>query len=510
MKRAIIFILFLLQVNFLMAVNQIGIVPLVDRGIALDTFKSYTTNDLQLIYDNLKTKEIDSKTLNNIDYLTNLFEKYISDKNYRTNVNNKNKFIDYINAKIVDLKISNSNFNEKIANNNYSTINLETIQKNIQSNNDQIERYNSTIHEIHEVGPSITVEELNQLLKNNNLPIYKEEEISFKVLKVNQLEASILNNNSSWYFNHFMDINKLDGIIFITFEKISNHENLSLSYKDRYSDNQKFFDELLLDGYINNSEDSIISSIIKFFYKDISIIKIANPPKGLKIYQIASDIENEEIQAMKIGDKILNLSQISLPSSKIQEIQPISNYLILPKKDYFLMISSYKKEPYIVKLSNQEEINYLDIEGRDVIFPNVILNSEVGNLNWNINGIDFGKSTSLVLNKQLIPSVFYITKEGFANELIQYNKAENIININLKPDFFENKDLIKNKQEDFYYSVIKYIFTCASFISINTLNNIYGIESIKPVIGNLSTAMITLASFNIAHELISYIKLATK
>jgi hypothetical protein len=70
-------------------------------------------------------------------------------------------------------------------------------------------------------------------------------------------------------------------------------------------------------------------------------------------------------------------------------------------------------------------------------------------------------------------------------------------------------NIFEKKQSDFYQGLLNYIIGCATFISIKTINNIYGADTLKIIINNLNDGALILAQVDIVYQLVSYLKLAT-
>ncbi|MBK5200791.1 MAG: hypothetical protein JJE21_04560, partial [Spirochaetaceae bacterium] len=178
---------------------------------------------------------------------------------------------------------------------------------------------------------------------------------------------------------------------------------------------------------------------------------------------------------------------------------------------HYLFVSGNNINDYVLKvISDRNLISDITQIGKEIIRPPLTLYSEVGRVNWIVDGKDFGLNNSLVLNKPLVPSVILVKKNSFSNQLFELNSNREYKDFNLNPSWMDSANIFEKKQSDFYQGLLNYILGCATFISIKTLNNIYGNSAISPFIDNVSDGLLILAQIDIVYELVSYIKLATK
>lgn len=500
MKRVIFLFALLLTTQIIVANNVIGIIPFIEQGDTLNILKNNSSYEY---FENLNNKEYSSKMTTTISFVKQTIDEVLSlnqDINIsylisQTNIENEI-------SKEEELK---SSLLEKISLNNYSSLNKDSINNQIAKTEQKIINLQNFQRKLNNEEFS-SKKEIETFLKNGDLNKIDFELPYFKIFYPTYLQTLLL-SQSSWSLNDYKRLNNIDSVIFVKLNKIGEYDNLTLYFQQDSKKMVKIFDKIIINNLISSIKEDLLSSLIKTFYNNKSLLNINSNTSGLKISLVE---DSSSIKDKFINDKIYNLNEINFNTLQLVEIPFKNPFLILPKKENILLITAYKKEPYIVKLNTKEDIVEINIENRDKTFNPLILNSNIGKVFWNINGKDFKESISLKIDKMQIPSIISATKEGFSPLLFQYNKEKNILNFDLKPSFLQNNTIIEDKQDEFYKSLLSYIFTCASFISINTINNIYGEKSIKPVISTLSTGFITIASFNIAYELISYIKLATK
>lgn len=510
MKKLILLLLFLLlSINIYSSDNYtIAIVPLIEDAKISDDL---SFNDIKEITNYYSKKTIPPLNLKASEEVLNIFNKYLL--NYMSlNSSQKKSYLEkQISYKIDEDKRKLSSLYVEIANNNYSTIDILKIEENISYLKDKVESQNILLTKLENQDDVNSIDGIDNLFDINN-------NIEFKIYD-NYIDSYLLSNYDDFYLSIFEKENFINEIIFIEIEKINTLNNLKIYSKNLFNNERVLiFDRIIIDNSISSLTPYILESLINYYFDDLTIVKNDIDKVNIEINEITDKSVIENLKAKELVNDTINDSDIildfdlNLLNEKDYINIPNNNkFLFFNSGTHYLLIKGNNIENYILKvISEKNNINTISKIGNTLKRGPLTLYSDVGQVNWFVNGLDLGITNSLVLDNPLIPSVILLKKNNFSNQLFSLNKPLEFKNFNLSPSWMDTTTVFEKKQSDFYQGLLNYILGCATFISIKTLNNIYINSAISPFINNLSDGMLMIAQIDIAYKLVSYLKLATK
>lgn len=319
--------------------------------------------------------------------------------------------------------------NIDIENNNKTNISIETLNENLISN---------------------SIQELELLLNNFNLPLNKENTDLIKILAQNNLPLTKENlqniiKSTKMFKSYpiekalFLIENKLNPTLEID-KQIDNYiskntiidkqiENLfeSLNFNKSIFKNTNFEKEFNKNFQLfTNLKDEILKTINKLTFNNINENEKNNLLKNIIDYTINESILINE-KPLKILDNIINL-----PNKNINELQ-LNNYNI--KKN--LQIDSN-----ILKIVQKEIFNIIKNDTKlNIKFKDIVHN--FSNFQKSLKSFNFEKSSTEDLNKYF-NDITTITKniKTYINNDINNNENETILNnlnnLNKNIDFMNN------------------------------------------------------------------------
>jgi hypothetical protein len=448
---------------------------------------------------------------------------------------NKNQKVYYCTslqkAAIKELESKLSSYYVKIANTNYSSDDLSSYEDKISEIQSQIKTANTNLDAfIKENEASDSFVNTLKFDIPTNIKTAKSALPDIEVVSVDDyVSAYLLSNYAYKYRDIFLRENDVDELIFVEIDRLSTFNNLKIytenlsklpgieSNGDYYSSLNMIFDKIIANNQLTALDSYIIQSLLKSFFPDVSIIKNELPDVNITIKEITGKTALKEIEQIEEQslDEEGNNSVIYIDANKIKSSDTVdlintSNYILLPSGDHYLLIKGTDIKPYVLKVvSSLDEINTITVGGNPKENGPIMLNSDVGKVNWIIDGKDFGFSNSLYLDNQILPSTILATKENFTDKIFELNESDDYINFSLNPSWMGEGMIIEKKQTDFYQGLLNYIIGCATFLSVETLNNLYGIDSAKTFINNINDGVLVLMQVDIIYQLVSYIRLAT-
>jgi len=506
----------------------VAIVPYVKSAQNLESLNSVETAELT---QRISEKEFSDIQVKVRDECLFLFKSYLI-PNLELNKNQKVYYCTRLQkASIEELESKLSSYYVKIANTNYSSDDLSSYEDKITELQSQIETENTKLATFIKENASseLFVNTLNIDIPTN-IKKEKSELPDIEVVSVDDyVSAYLLSNYAYRYRDIFLRDNDVDELIYVEVDKLSSFNNLKIytedlsklsgieSNDDYYSSLNVIFDKIIANNQLTALDSYIIQSLLKSFFPDQSIIKNELPDVNITIKEITGkailkEIEGVEEQSLdeEGNDSVIYIDTSKIKSSDTEDLINTSNYILLPSGEHYLLIKGTDIKPYVLKaVSSLDEINTITVGGNPKENGPIMLNSDVGKVNWIIDGKDFGFSNSLYLDNQILPSTILATKENFTDKIFELNESDDYLNFSLNPSWMGEGMIIEKKQTDFYQGLLNYILGCATFLSVETLNNLYGIDSAKTFINNINDGVLVLMQVDIVYQLVSYIRLAT-
>lgn len=454
--------------------------------ITSSLFASDNTMNFSLV---LSAKNEDIKSIKNLDEEVEIIEA-INNYNYS---NFEENIYDYIynllNSFFLDLPV-----NEELKNFKISNLELITNNKNYKEIEENLTSYSSNLDE-------------NEIDKNK---IILENEVDNNVDTVfptfSKTDNSILNSillNSKDDIIIKSVINKYDsiGIFNISIDKISSYNKLKIEYITKEK-RTVIYNKIIIDNLISNLEQDLLLTFLNFFNNDYSIINLKHSQNIFSLSLIES-ISKERLE------KSDNLNNVKIRMNDINEIDIKNDYIFLEKGTHYFQIFNNNTTD-IMKIDLNEDIFDLKYESDTIFLENINLISEIGTLDYYINGNYYINSNSVLLENIELPFFIETKKEGYTSTHFLINEKINELSIDLRPSFIDDSNNIEKAQDDFYSSLLSYVLLSFTTLSINNINDAIGNSEYNDAIDVLSTSFTIFSSINIANKLISYIKLATK
>jgi hypothetical protein len=528
-KFALTILLFLVALTVGASDNYtIAIVPYIKSTESFEASSSEKVyNKTNEIYD-MEISDLNMKATNEV---ASIFNKYIIpyielNKSQKINLLTKLQ-----SKKILEAKETLSGYYAKVANNNYQSIDLDEYEDNIESATNLIKEEQSKLDNflIENESTEEFINTLDITLPSNIKSSSKAEgDILIKVID-NYSDCFLLSNYPMEYRDAFLNSYNIDEIVFVEVDRLSSFNNLKIYFEDlsileSINDNESYqsslnliFDRIIVNDSISSLDQYILLSLINSLSPTLSIIKNDIQNVNISIKKIIAQDVLDEIQELEDKEEtpFLNNSVVYVDTNKITSFDTIdisntSSYILLDEGTHYFYISGPNIYSYVLKvISNRNQITSISTEGNPAQNGFLLLNSNIGKVNWIIDGQNFGFKNSLEIDNQIIPSTILIEKENFSNLLIELNKPTSLIDISLNPPWMGESAVFEKKQNDFYKGLLNYIIGCATFISIKTINNIYGADTSKAFINNLNDGVLILSQVDIVYQLVSYIKLAT-
>lgn len=524
MKRVLLLFVLLFAAFNLYASNNytIAIVPFIKSSQLQETYSESETIEKTNIISDSQVSDLNLKATESV---ADIFNKYIIPLAEL----NKNQKINYLvemqNKKIKLAKQTLSNYYKEKASSNYTTFDSKKYEKNIESAkkliDDETIKLSNFIYEnknsdkfVNTLGYEIPT----------NVQSNSTNKIEIKVIN-NYLDCFMLSNYTKQYRNYFLEKNDVNEIIFVEVDKLSTFNNFKIYFEDlQLLQNGTFdnylnliFDRLIENDSISSLEQYILKALINYSYPNLSIIKNEIENKNITIKQIVSNRILDKINEIEWDDETqyFNNSVIYIDTDEIYsydcaEISNHSSFILIDEGVHYFLITGANIYPYVLKVvSSSDEITSISVGGNIKQNGFLQLNSNIGKVHWIIDGKNIAYKNSLELDNQVIPSTVLIKKDNFSNKLLEINEVSSKFNVDLNPPWMEESLVFEKKQSDFYQGLLNYIIGCATFISIKTINNIYGKDTYKDIINNLNDGVLILAQVDIVYQLVSYIKLAT-
>jgi hypothetical protein len=474
MKRCFILFLLIVSSYTLLFANNFSL----SVALALDSedYQAYLNSDkASSLVKNINDYQFSDLDKYNLEYITSLCTYYLPQLELR------DYFID-------ELKTIETTTYEKQLNTSFAT----SVQNYSSSPSD------STLNTI-----NTSKAELSDSNKNTDLQeITETDQFAVTQLDDNAIIGLILENQNSLMVNTLLNKYSTNAFILVSNPEISGIKRLKIEYLDK-NIRETIFDRILETKNINEFEQEILLSLIIFFNDEYSILSINNKSQSTKI----EDIINISKQRLEESEEENYLNIYIREKDKIK-LNINQNYLVLKKGiHYFKVYNSYNS--YIEKFDIQNSYNELDLQLKEATVASMNIFSNVGSLNFTLNGMFLNDSVALNLVDQKIPFYIEATKEGFSTYTIQNLSNLDSLDIVLKPDWTNKTTAIEKSQEDFYSSLLTYVLIRLTTLSINNVNDAFGNSDIEPALDIFSTAVQSLSSINVINKLISYIKLAT-
>ncbi len=518
MKKIIsLVLLIILGINIYASDNYtIAIVPLIQLS---NDELNIDDNSILALTNSISEKSISDINLNACNEILSIFNNYLinifslnDDQKYSYLLNQYNQNL------LNDKELLSSYYVEKI-NNNYSTYDSTSLDKKINELKIKIDKESKTIflnnsisNTENEAFPEI------EYPTNLNKGEGDENSINVKIFD-DYVSCFLLSNFGDIYTPIFERENNVNEIIFVEVDKINDLKNLKIYSKD-LSTNDRFliYDRIIVNDSLLSLTPSILLSLTNYYFKNLSIVKNNIDKINISIKEIKSEKIINELKVLEKRNESIEDSDIIIDfdTSAIRDkdcitLSNTSTYLLLESGVHYLLISGNSITDYVLKvISDKSTIKTISKVSDEISRKSYSLYSNVGNVDWVIDGKSFGVNNSLVLDTPTIPSVVLLKKDNFSSLLFTLNSEAEYKAFELNPSWMDSANIFEKKQSDFYQGLLNYILGCATFISIKTINNIYGNSTISPFIDNISDGMLILAQLDIVYELVSYIKLATK
>lgn len=524
----------LIMVLFLMALSvgassdyTIAIVPYLKNTENVESVSAQQIYDLTMKIEDMEVPDLKLKSTKKV---AEIFSKYILSYIELNKKQKMNMLIDLQLQIIKDSKEKLSGYYAKIADNNYQSIDMAKYDIYIAETKEEISEEQDKlaifINENSEVDEFINTLDI-QLPTNIKEQLSSLGDIKVKVID-DYSDCFLLSNYTNEYKSYFLNKNNVDEIVFVEVDKISNFNNLKIYYEnlsklqiinEGESFNRSFdliFDKIIANNSLSALEPYILQALIDSFFPYLSIIKNDIPNVNISVKEIISKGIFDKIQKIETASEtpFANNSVIPIDTNEITSLDTVdltntSSYILLKEGIHYFLISGPGIYSYVLKVeSESNKITSISTDGEPALNGLLLLNSEVGKVNWIIDGEDFGFVNSLEIVNQVIPSTILIKKINFSDKFVELNDASSFIDLSLNPSWMED-NIFEKKQSDFYQGLLNYIIGCATFISIKTINNIYGADTLKIIINNLNDGALILAQVDIVYQLVSYLKLAT-
>ncbi len=473
MKRCFILLLLLFSSTTFVFANNFSI------SVAL----ALNSEEYQLFLDNDKASSL-VKNIN--DYQFSEFEKNTFDyiysiySYYLPQLEVSDYFINEL--KIIDSEIADKQLNTTYATSvqNYSSSPSETSLNTIETSKSKLLKSNTS--------------ESEDLLTDYQFEVNQIDD--------NALIGLILENKNTYIIDNLLNKYSTNAFILITYPEINKVKRLKIEYVDN-NKRETIYDKILQTKNISESQKDLLSSLILYFNDNYTILNVNNKTQSTKILDIIN-ISKERLEEVDKED-YLNV-YIREKDKKILNIN--KDYIILKKGVHYLKIyNSYNS--YIEKIDLQNTYNELDLELKEATVASINIFSNVGSLNFTLNGMYLNDSVALNLVDEKIPFYLEASKKGFSTYTIQNLSKLDSIDVVLKPEWANQTTVIEQSQEDFYSSLLSYVLISLTTLSINNVNDAFGNSDIEIALDIFSTAVKSLSSINVINKLISYIKLAT-
>jgi hypothetical protein len=530
MKKVLLAVLFLfMALRVGASVNYtIAIVPYIQNA---EDLKVPTPEQIYDQITKMEGLEVPDLTLKATNKVASIFSKYILPY-IELNKQQKMSILIKMQTQIIkDNTEKLTAYYVKIANSNYQSIDIDKyngyiddVKKQIIVEQDKLERFVGENSEVTEFINTLDIQ-LPTNIKNKTSTV---GDIKVKIID-DYKESFLLSNYTDEYRSYFLNKNDVNEIVFVEVDKIASLNNLKIYYENlsklqELKDGEFYYDalDLIFDKIIANDSLSdldpfILQALIHSFFPNLGIIKNEIPNANISVKEIVSTKILDKIQTIEdegeisfTNDSVIYFDADKITSYDTVELKNALSYILLEEGTHYFLISGSGINSYVLKVeSDNNKITSISTAGNPTKNGFLQLSSNVGKVNWIIDGVDFGFTNGLELDNQVIPSTILIKKTNFSDKFVELNEPSSKINISLNPPWMGEGAVFEKKQSDFYQGLLNYIIGCVTFISIKTINNIYGADNLKVIINNLNDGALILAQVNIVYQLVSYIKLAT-
>jgi hypothetical protein len=475
MKKSFVFLL-LINISIFIFASDYNIAT----TLVLNS-KEYTNilnnENASTLSSNIYESEFDETDMNNLKFITKLCNTYL----------NKIKLPKYyIDQKFQESKKEKARvLIDKLI--NYTTLYSTNLD---QSNLQNIEKIKQQIIDIEKN------EDIELFSKTNNFNFV------FSEIESNALLGLLLHNDNKLIISNILEDYSKDGLLLLTFSTINDLKRFRIEYLDTIK-RDLIYDKILTTEFIREDSKEILTSLIKYFNDDYSILTLSNKSKSVQIYEIVgiSKQRLEKEQENKFNSIVLRVKDLS-------QLDINNEYLVLENGIHYIKISN-SYTTFIKKVEIVDKNNVLDIQIEAPVVSSINLISKIGLVNFKLNGIPINTASSFNLQNQQIPFYIEATKESFMPFVIQNTSDLTNIEFSLKPLWMGDNKLVAQAQSEFYSSLFTYILINFASLSINNINDAFGSNSLDPFIDVFSTSVVSLSSLNTIYKLISYIKLAT-
>ncbi|MCY1151786.1 MAG: hypothetical protein PQJ45_04940 [Sphaerochaetaceae bacterium] len=474
MKRGFIILILVFSSSPLLIASNFSL----SIALALDSenYQAYLDSDkASSLVRNINDYQFSEFEKNNLEFISSLCKYYLPQ------LEMKNYFID-------ELKSNKAKAYKKNLNTNFTT----SIQRYSNSPSDSaLNTINTSKSKLLDINEDETSLEIN-------------ETYQFEVTQIenNAIVGLILENQNSLLVTNLLNKYNTNAFLLVSNPEINGIQRLRIEYLDQ-NIRQTIYDRILETKNVSDYEKDILASLVTYFNNEYSILSINNKSQSTKIEDIIS-ISKEKLEETEKE----NYPNIYIREKDKKTLNINNNFVVLKKGiHYFKVYDSYNS--YIEKINLINDYNELDLELKEATVASINIFSNVGSLNFTLNGMYLNDSVALNLVDEKIPFYLEATKEGFSTYTIQNLSQFDSLDIILKPEWTINTTAIAKSQEDFYSSLLTYVLIRLTTLSINNVNDAFGNSDIEPTLDILSTAVQSLSTINVINKLISYIKLAT-